>query len=367
MPLVSKEVGDWRFHRFNSGEVGARSARNQKIYCLLAIKHLPHMLDHAAARIEKDVVFSLEKRRTSLRLATLILLQKNLAAVITSKLNRINSRSYNHPSTVSMSLQFGYEIWKLADSKWESGRKIPSFHELISKCELPESPSVNSPRRSVDVREKASVNQQPVMPYQTPPPSETNAEGTSSDSSVQTSPCFSSVSSSLSLERSFEEDEEVHQASPGEQLAHQSNAAKSSSGSEDQCTSSPPPEERSVKSDKSPAKKRRRKARSDLAAHEKIIFSCGPRPATEHSAVELHPQNLLNKDLCLKKNTQCSQCGSKKTPEWRSGPTGSRTLCNACGLFFAKLTKKLGHDAASDHFLNLKKMGNVFDRRIGSI
>lgn len=345
----------------------SRSANYPVNHCILAIKHLPHMLDHAAARIEKVVVFSLEKTRIKLRLATRSCF-KNLVAVITSKIHRVNFRSYNYPSTVSMSLQYGYEIWKLADSKWESGRKIPSFFELISKCELPEGFSVNSPRKSVEVRQIARVNQQPNFPYQTPPPSDPNAEDPSSSSSLQTSPSFSSVPASVNLERSFEDVEQEHQTSPGKQLAHQSNISTSSSVSENQCTASlPPGEERPLKSDNSPTKKRRRKARSDLAAHEKIIFSCGPRPATEHSAVELHPQNLLNKDLCFKKNTQCSQCGSKKTPEWRSGPTGSRTLCNACGLFFAKLTKKMGHDAASEHFLNLKKIGNVFDRRIGSI
>lgn len=32
----------------------------------------------------------------------------------------------------------------------------------------------------------------------------------------------------------------------------------------------------------------------------------------------------------------CLACSATETPEWRRGPTGPRTLCNACGLFFAK-------------------------------
>ncbi len=28
------------------------------------------------------------------------------------------------------------------------------------------------------------------------------------------------------------------------------------------------------------------------------------------------------------------------TPEWRRGPDGARTLCNACGLHYAKLERK---------------------------
>ena len=40
-------------------------------------------------------------------------------------------------------------------------------------------------------------------------------------------------------------------------------------------------------------------------------------------------QVCLNRDFCLKSSTVCTQCGSTQTPEWRSGPSGSRTLCNA--------------------------------------
>ncbi|SNX85647.1 uncharacterized protein MEPE_04356 [Melanopsichium pennsylvanicum] len=37
---------------------------------------------------------------------------------------------------------------------------------------------------------------------------------------------------------------------------------------------------------------------------------------------------------------ECLGCQAKETPEWRKGPMGPRTLCNACGLLFAKLTKR---------------------------
>ncbi|KAI9621848.1 hypothetical protein KEM48_007519, partial [Puccinia striiformis f. sp. tritici PST-130] len=36
----------------------------------------------------------------------------------------------------------------------------------------------------------------------------------------------------------------------------------------------------------------------------------------------------------------CAVCPSKETPEWRKGPSGLRTLCNACGLTAAKLALK---------------------------
>ncbi|RDX70080.1 GATA transcription factor 2, partial [Mucuna pruriens] len=31
---------------------------------------------------------------------------------------------------------------------------------------------------------------------------------------------------------------------------------------------------------------------------------------------------------------RCSHCASEKTPQWRSGPMGPKTLCNACGVRF---------------------------------
>ncbi|EFQ97635.1 NsdD protein [Nannizzia gypsea CBS 118893] len=39
---------------------------------------------------------------------------------------------------------------------------------------------------------------------------------------------------------------------------------------------------------------------------------------------------------------RCHSCNRAETPEWRRGPDGARTLCNACGLHYAKLTRKQG-------------------------
>ena len=29
---------------------------------------------------------------------------------------------------------------------------------------------------------------------------------------------------------------------------------------------------------------------------------------------------------------KCQHCGVEKTPQWRAGPDGPKTLCNACGV-----------------------------------
>lgn len=61
---------------------------------------------------------------------------------------------------------------------------------------------------------------------------------------------------------------------------------------------------------------------------------------------------------------ECMHCSSKGTPEWRRGPDGERTLCNACGLFYSKLVKKYGEDDARSIMENRKKMGKCMDRRL---
>ncbi|KAL4971282.1 hypothetical protein BDW66DRAFT_146390 [Aspergillus desertorum] len=42
----------------------------------------------------------------------------------------------------------------------------------------------------------------------------------------------------------------------------------------------------------------------------------------------------------LKAEYKCADCGTSDSPEWRKGPEGPKTLCNACGLRWAKMEKK---------------------------
>lgn len=41
-----------------------------------------------------------------------------------------------------------------------------------------------------------------------------------------------------------------------------------------------------------------------------------------------------------RRNLQCQMCGVTETPEWRRGPAGDHTLCNACGLHYAKSVRR---------------------------
>lgn len=56
---------------------------------------------------------------------------------------------------------------------------------------------------------------------------------------------------------------------------------------------------------------------------------------------------------------RCHSCNRAETPEWRRGPDGARTLCNACGLHYAKLTRKMGAHKASALASTLKPKAAV--------
>lgn len=91
-------------------------------------------------------------------------------------------------------------------------------------------------------------------------------------------------------------------------------------------------------------------------------------PHTQAQTLSAVTSNLtngnLNTELSAKPEITCQHCCSQETPEWRRGPEGSRTLCNACGLFYSKLIKKYGLREADKIMLHRKQTGTVNDRRI---
>lgn len=51
---------------------------------------------------------------------------------------------------------------------------------------------------------------------------------------------------------------------------------------------------------------------------------------------------------------RCHSCNRGETPEWRRGPDGARTLCNACGLHYAKVSRKYGPEKAAALIMGFK-------------
>ncbi|KAI5581023.1 hypothetical protein POPTR_008G213900v4 [Populus trichocarpa] len=53
-------------------------------------------------------------------------------------------------------------------------------------------------------------------------------------------------------------------------------------------------------------------------------------PANKGSESEEMSSNSQETESPLKKT--CADCGTSKTPLWRGGPAGPKSLCNACGI-----------------------------------
>lgn len=73
-----------------------------------------------------------------------------------------------------------------------------------------------------------------------------------------------------------------------------------------------------------------------------------PPPRPRHALYPSSPPIVRTHRL------QCQRCGITETPEWRRGPNGLRTLCNACGLYHAKLVKRKGTAQAAIEILHKK-------------
>lgn len=71
-------------------------------------------------------------------------------------------------------------------------------------------------------------------------------------------------------------------------------------------------------------------------------------PTSVKSSVPTAPTKLAKR----REGQYCHSCNCTETPEWRRGPDGARTLCNACGLHYAKLMKKK-RNASEDGSLDL--------------
>lgn len=65
----------------------------------------------------------------------------------------------------------------------------------------------------------------------------------------------------------------------------------------------------------------------------------------------------------LPETMECVHCSRKDTPEWRRGPYGNRTVCNACGLFYGKLVRRFGAHRANI-MMHYRRRTAPEDRRV---
>lgn len=84
----------------------------------------------------------------------------------------------------------------------------------------------------------------------------------------------------------------------------------------------------------------------------------------QQSQLPSPPTNYMVPEIINKPINKCHRCGTTETPEWRRGPNGVRTLCNACGLYHAKLVKRKGAAIAAQEVLNNKVCKGKNGRRI---
>lgn len=70
------------------------------------------------------------------------------------------------------------------------------------------------------------------------------------------------------------------------------------------------------------------------------------RGVSDHGGLPLYAHSLTIAQKAAPPG-RCHSCNRAETPEWRRGPDGARTLCNACGLHYAKLTRKIGVNKAA--------------------
>lgn len=99
--------------------------------------------------------------------------------------------------------------------------------------------------------------------------------------------------------------------------------------------------------------------------YENVPVVCPPGPVPMYPYVYRAevPQREVT-EIINKPMNECHRCGTTETPEWRRGPNGLRTLCNACGLYHAKLVKRKGAALAAEEVLNNKVCKGKNGRRI---
>lgn len=81
--------------------------------------------------------------------------------------------------------------------------------------------------------------------------------------------------------------------------------------------------------------KRPRKSFSASASNNSSTTSSTSSSARNGNLIESKKRGRKKKKKKIeRRERECSHCGVEKTPQWRAGPAGAKTLCNACGVRF---------------------------------
>jgi hypothetical protein len=82
-----------------------------------------------------------------------------------------------------------------------------------------------------------------------------------------------------------------------------------------------------------------------IATQPVRTISAQPEPSSDPQPSGKSKKNSSSKKRKnppkINRNLYCYMCGVTETPEWRRGPSGEHTLCNACGLQYAKSIRNL--------------------------
>ena len=103
--------------------------------------------------------------------------------------------------------------------------------------------------------------------------------------------------------------------------------------------------------------KRSRAAPGDWSTRLLHLSTPSPPPAAEHNppTAKTAPVAKRREANAECSGRKCLHCGAEKTPQWRTGPMGPKTLCNACGVRFksGRLVPEY-RPAASPTFMSTK-------------
>lgn len=83
-------------------------------------------------------------------------------------------------------------------------------------------------------------------------------------------------------------------------------------------------------------------------AHQDMEIIRSKRATSSGTSNSGQPKSKYRKRSRATPPGKCHSCNIRETPEWRRGPDGARTLCNACGLHYAKLMRKRDKTLGAD-------------------